>query len=153
MKIIKTQTNNPVDHDTFIHQPDASKTRVANIPGKRLPFPDQIGNYQRNIGTPTDAYQDSKVYIVGGGIAGWRECLLWHPRWQKPAENITILEHLDVAGGSLDGSGNPETGYMVRGGLGGKPIPLTKTFGIYSKISPLLKCLRHSTLDEYSDSK
>ena len=42
MKIIKTQTNNPVDHDTFIHQPDASKTRVANIPGKRLPFPDPV---------------------------------------------------------------------------------------------------------------
>ncbi|WP_250162925.1 hypothetical protein [Psychrobacter sp. WY6] len=71
MKITKTQTNNPVDHDTFIHQPDASKTRVANIPGKRLPFPDQIGNYQRNIGTPTDAYQDSKVYIVGAVLQVW----------------------------------------------------------------------------------
>ena len=30
--------------------------------------------------------------------------------------NITILEELDKLGGSLDGSGSPENGYVLRGG-------------------------------------
>jgi myosin-crossreactive antigen len=33
-----------------------------------------------------------------------------------PGRNITILEELDKIGGSLDGSGNPATGYVLRGG-------------------------------------
>ena len=148
MKIIKTQINNPVDHDTFIHQPDASKTRVANIPGKRLPFPDQIGNYQRNIGTPTDAYQDSKVYIVGGGIAGLASAYYCIRDGKVSAENITILEHLNVAGGSLDGSGNPETGYMVRGG---REMDFTyeNFWDLFQDIPALEMPAPYSTLDEY----
>lgn len=31
-------------------------------------------------------------------------------------EDITILDALDVTGGSLDGAGNPEEGYIIRGG-------------------------------------
>ncbi|WP_255801626.1 oleate hydratase [Idiomarina loihiensis] len=33
-----------------------------------------------------------------------------------PAENITILEEMSVEGGSMDGAGNPEDGYIIRGG-------------------------------------
>jgi len=33
-----------------------------------------------------------------------------------PGCDITILEELDVIGGSLDGSGTPEQGYVLRGG-------------------------------------
>ena len=33
-----------------------------------------------------------------------------------PGHNITILEELGVTGGSMDGSGSPETGYILRGG-------------------------------------
>jgi oleate hydratase len=33
-----------------------------------------------------------------------------------PGHNITILEELDNLGGSLDGSGSPQNGYVLRGG-------------------------------------
>lgn len=148
MKNIKTKTGNTVDHDTFIRQPDASKTRVANVPGKSLPFPDQIGNYQRNIGTPNDTYKDSKVYIVGGGIAGLASAYYCIRDGKVSAENITILEYLDVAGGSLDGSGNPETGYMIRGG---REMDFTyeNFWDLFQDIPALKMPAPYSTLDEY----
>lgn len=31
-------------------------------------------------------------------------------------EDIMILDAVDVAGGSLDGAGGPEEGYLIRGG-------------------------------------
>lgn len=33
-----------------------------------------------------------------------------------PGANITIFEVMSVAGGSLDGGGNPSMGYTLRGG-------------------------------------
>jgi oleate hydratase len=33
-----------------------------------------------------------------------------------PAANITMIDSLDIEGGSLDGAGNPEQGYLIRGG-------------------------------------
>ncbi|MDM7256044.1 MAG: oleate hydratase, partial [Paracoccus sp. (in: a-proteobacteria)] len=33
-----------------------------------------------------------------------------------PGENITVLDALDVAGGSMDGAGNADEGYIIRGG-------------------------------------
>lgn len=35
-----------------------------------MPFSDQIGNYQRNKGIPSKSFDNSKIYIVGSGIAG-----------------------------------------------------------------------------------
>lgn len=55
-------------------------------------------------------------YIVGGGIAGLSAAVLLIRDGDVPGDRITILEHRGTAGGSLDGSGNAETGYMMRGG-------------------------------------
>jgi len=33
-----------------------------------------------------------------------------------PGDHITIFEQLPISGGSLDGSGSPENGYVLRGG-------------------------------------
>jgi hypothetical protein len=33
-----------------------------------------------------------------------------------PGHDITIREELDTPGGSLDGSGSPQSGYVLRGG-------------------------------------
>jgi myosin-crossreactive antigen len=35
-----------------------------------------------------------------------------------PAKNITVVEDLHTEGGSLDGAGDPEEGYIIRGGHG-----------------------------------
>lgn len=75
---------------TNTHQPNANTTHLKNAPKQSLPFPDHVGNYQRNIGLPNDKYQDSKVYIVGGGIAGLSAAYYFIRDGKIPAKNITF---------------------------------------------------------------
>jgi oleate hydratase len=55
-------------------------------------------------------------YIVGGGIAALAAAVLLMRDGGVPGDRITILEHRDTAGGSLDGAGDPQSGYLTRGG-------------------------------------
>lgn len=74
------------------HQPDSSKEVQQNIPGKPIPFGDQIGNYQRNKGIPSKSFKDSKVYIVGSGIAGLTAAYYFIRDGHFTPENIVFLE-------------------------------------------------------------
>ena len=58
----------------------------------------------------------AKVYLVGGGIASLAAAAFMIRDGDVLGRNITILEELDRLGGSLDGSGSPQTGYVLRGG-------------------------------------
>lgn len=55
-------------------------------------------------------------YMVGGGIAALSAAVLLIRDGGVPGDRITILEHRDTAGGSLDGSRQAEAGYLTRGG-------------------------------------
>ncbi len=55
-------------------------------------------------------------YMVGSGVAALSAAVLLVRDGGVPGGRITILEHRDIAGGSLDGSGNAELGYLTRGG-------------------------------------
>lgn len=55
-------------------------------------------------------------YLVGGGIASLAAAAFLIRDGGIPGSNITIFEELDRLGGSLDGAGSPEQGYVVRGG-------------------------------------
>jgi oleate hydratase len=57
-----------------------------------------------------------KVYLVGGGIASLAAAAFMIRDGNVPGHDITILEELDKLGGSLDGSGAPRSGYVLRGG-------------------------------------
>ena len=57
-----------------------------------------------------------KVYLVGGGIASLAAAAFLIRDADFPGHNITILEELDRLGGSLDGAGSPQKGYVLRGG-------------------------------------
>jgi oleate hydratase len=65
---------------------------------------------------PTDPIQHRKVYLVGGGIASLASVAYFIRDGNINPSNITIYEELNIAGGSLDGSGSPENGYVMRGG-------------------------------------
>ena len=56
------------------------------------------------------------IHLVGGGIASL-SCagFLIEDAGVDPT-HIHVLEHAEVMGGSLDGSGSPEQGYLIRGG-------------------------------------
>src|ERR1700689_1910729 len=58
----------------------------------------------------------SKAYLVGGEIASMAAAAFLIRDGDFLGHNITILEELNDIGGSLDGSGSAEKGYVLRGG-------------------------------------
>ena len=57
----------------------------------------------------------AKVYLVGGGIASLAAAAFLIRDADVPGRNITILEQSGRLGGSLDGGGSPQEGYIIRG--------------------------------------
>ena len=78
----------------------------------------------------------AKVILVGGGIASMAAAAFMIRDGDIPGHNITILEELDVIGGSMDGCGSPETGYILRGGRMFESKYLC-TFELFSSIPTL----------------
>ncbi|MFJ6012391.1 oleate hydratase [Streptomyces sp. NPDC092952] len=62
--------------------------------------------------------KNSKVYLVGGGVASLAAAAFLVRDAGLPGENVHILEQLPIAGGSMDGAKapTPEGGYVTRGG-------------------------------------
>ena len=61
-------------------------------------------------------YRDSRVYLVGSGIAALASAVYLQKDAGIAGENIHILEKESIPGGACDGSGNEEQGFLVRGG-------------------------------------
>jgi oleate hydratase len=59
---------------------------------------------------------NAKAYLIGGGIASMAAAVFLIRDGDFLGQNITIFEELDKIGGSLDGAGSPEHGYVLRGG-------------------------------------
>jgi oleate hydratase len=62
------------------------------------------------------ADENTTIYLIGSGIACLSSAVYLILDAGINPEKITILEQNSVTGGALDGSGNPETGYVIRGG-------------------------------------
>lgn len=130
------------------HEPDSSKEVQINTPEKTMPFSDQIGNYQRNKGLPLKSYENSKIYIVGSGIAGMSAAYYFIRDGHVPGKNIIFLDQLNVEGGSLDGAGNAKDGYIIRGG---REMDMTyeNLWDMFQDIPALELPAPYSVLDEY----
>ncbi|WP_410879371.1 oleate hydratase [Myroides sp. DW712] len=128
--------------------PNGNTETPINTAQRSMPFADQLGNYQRNIGLPTQDFSQSKVYIVGSGIAGMAAAYYFIRDGRIPGENITFIEQLSVEGGSLDGAGNAKEGYIVRGG---REMDMTyeNLWDIFQDIPALELPSPYSVLDEY----
>ncbi|MEI9965286.1 MAG: oleate hydratase [Caulobacteraceae bacterium] len=61
-------------------------------------------------------HTQTRAHLIGGGIASMAAAAILIRDGDLLGRNITIYEAQDRLGGSLDGSGDPEHGYMVRGG-------------------------------------
>jgi len=79
---------------------------------------------------------NTKVFLVGGGIASLAAAVFLIRDGDIPGCNITILEELDTIGGSLDGSGSAQAGYVLRGGRMLESKYLC-TFDLFSSIPTL----------------
>ena len=66
--------------------------------------------------TPRIKRTNQKAYLVGGGIGSLAAAAFMIRDGGFAGENISILEAMPILGGSLDGGGDPEHGYSLRGG-------------------------------------
>ena len=60
--------------------------------------------------------ENTKACLVGGGLASLAAAFYLIEDAELNPEHITIFEQRNVTGGALDGSGNPNDGYLTRGG-------------------------------------
>ncbi|MFQ3237393.1 MAG: oleate hydratase, partial [Paraglaciecola sp.] len=60
--------------------------------------------------------ESSKIYLVGGGIASLASAVYLINDTDVTGNNIHILEQSGTLGGALDGSGDPDNGFVIRGG-------------------------------------
>ena len=100
----------------FEHEPDSTGGYWSNRPENTLPPPDMIGAYMRNRPLPPEDVAQRKAYIIGTGIAGLAAAFYLIRDGGMPPANITLLDSLEIEGGSLDGAGDAEQGYLIRGG-------------------------------------
>jgi oleate hydratase len=89
----------------------------------------------------------SKAYLVGGGIGSLAAAAFMIRDGKVPGENILILEAAPVMGGSLDGAGDPEVGYSLRGGRMLTTDNYECTWDLYRSI-PSLNNAGKSVFDE-----
>ena len=59
---------------------------------------------------------NSKFYLIGGGIGSMAAAAFMIRDGDVPADNIVILKANSLMGGSLDGAGDAQRGYSLRGG-------------------------------------
>lgn len=100
----------------FAVETDATLGYWSHRPDNTLPPPDMMGAYMRNRPWPGNRVEGRKAWIIGSGIAGLAAAFYMIRDGGMAGEDITILDALDIAGGSLDGAGNPDDGYIIRGG-------------------------------------
>ena len=75
-----------------------------------------MNNYQRiNTRKPFDI-ENKKAFLIGSGIASLAAAEYLMRDGHMKGSQITILEQASLVGGALDGAGNPEEGYVARGG-------------------------------------
>ena len=71
----------------------------------------------QTVAEPAGAlHPETKANLVGGGIGSLAAAAFLIRDGKLPGRNITILEAAPFLGGSLDGAGDAERGYSLRGG-------------------------------------
>ena len=69
-----------------------------------------------NRATEHKTPSEMNAYLIGGGIASLASAFFLIRDGGIPGKNICIFEEAAVMGGSLDGKGSSEHGYVMRGG-------------------------------------
>ncbi|MGN0298003.1 MAG: oleate hydratase [Lachnospiraceae bacterium] len=98
---------------------------------------------------PPEGIEYRKAYIIGGGIAGLSAAVYLVDDIHMPGKNITILEASNEIGGSMDGAGNAQTGYLCRGERELEP-QMECLWNICSKV-PSLRHPGRTVLDDVWD--
>ena len=76
----------------------------------------QMNNYQRINTRKPEGIEKKRAFLIGSGIASMAAAEYLMRDGHMKGEQITIFEQDKVSGGAMDGAGNPEEGFIVRGG-------------------------------------
>lgn len=108
-----------------------------------------MGNYQ-NINTlMPDNIGKKKAYLIGGGVSSLSAAAYLILDGHMDGKQITILEESSIFGGAMDGAGNAEEGYIIRGGREMEEH-YECCWDLYSKI-PSLENPSRTVLDEFRE--
>ncbi|AGT09375.1 oleate hydratase [Paracoccus aminophilus] len=138
----------PKTSKPFHVENDTTAGYWSNRPENTLPVPDMMGAYMRNHPYPGNQVEGRKAWIIGSGIAGLAAAFYLIRDGGMKGQDITILDALDVTGGSLDGAGNPEDGYIIRGGRE-MNFNYDNLWDMFQDVQALELPEGYSVLDEY----
>lgn len=138
----------PPEPKPFVVENDTTAGYWSNRPENTMPVPDMMGAYMRNRPYPGNQVAGRKAWIIGSGIAGLSAAFYMIRDGGMKGEDITILDALDVAGGSLDGAGDAEQGYIVRGGRE-MNFNYDNLWDMFQDVQALELPEGYSVLDEY----
>ena len=75
-----------------------------------------MNNYQRIHPRKPEGIEQKRAFLIGSGIASLAAAEYLMRDGSMKGEQITIFEETGIAGGALDGQGNPDDGFVARGG-------------------------------------
>ena len=75
-----------------------------------------MNNYQRIHPRKPENIEQKRAFLIGSGIASLAAAEYLMRDGSMKGEQITIFEETGIAGGALDGQGNPDDGFVARGG-------------------------------------
>jgi len=77
-----------------------------------------MNNYDEKINTrKPEGIERKRAFLIGAGIASLAAAEYLMRDGHMQGSQITIFEEGSVAGGAMDGAGNPQDGFIVRGGI------------------------------------
>ena len=144
----KNPSPHQADPAAFRVEADAGDGFWRKGPSGALPPPDMMGPYMRNRSVPTAPVEGRQAWIIGGGIAGMAAAFYLIRDGGMKGEDITILDSMDIVGGSLDGAGDAEVGYLVRGGRE-MNFNYDNFWDLFQDVPALELPKGYSVLDEY----
>jgi oleate hydratase len=75
-----------------------------------------MGNYNNIMARKPEGIGNKHAFLIGGGVSSLAAAFYLIRDGHMDGKNITVFENLEVLGGSMDGSGDREKGFLVRGG-------------------------------------
>ena len=75
-----------------------------------------MNNYQRIKPRKPEGIENKKAFLIGSGIASLAAAEYLIRDGYMQGKQITIFEQGGISGGALDGAGDPEHGFVARGG-------------------------------------
>ncbi len=108
-----------------------------------------MNNYQRITTRKPKGVENKRAFLIGSGIASLAAAEYLMRDGHMKGSQITILEQDNISGGSMDGAGDPENGFVARGGRE-MEAHYECLWDLYSKV-PSIEEEGRTVLDEFKE--